>query len=137
MLRSEIVAEARKWLDTPFHHNGRVLGAGVDCYGVVEMVGRALGVEIPPNIRYSRIPDESELLHYMNTYAVLVPRDQATEGDIAIIPHQGAMRHMGILTDKGILHAWEPAGRVVEHSIDKGWARLIRRVYAYPGVIDG
>jgi cell wall-associated NlpC family hydrolase len=137
MLRSEIVAEARKWLDTPFHHNGRVLGAGVDCYGVIEMVGRALGVEIPENIRYSRIPDEEELLRYMDTYAVRVERNAAQAGDIAIIPHLGRLRHMAILTDKGLLHAWEPAGRVVEHAIDKSWARMIRRVYAYPGVIDG
>lgn len=29
--RAAVVAEARSWLGTPFHHQGRVKGAGVDC----------------------------------------------------------------------------------------------------------
>lgn len=30
-VRAQIVAEAQKWLRTPYHHRARVLGAGVDC----------------------------------------------------------------------------------------------------------
>lgn len=134
MRRTEILEEARKWLDTPYHHQGRVIGHGVDCYGVIEMVGRALGVNIPDNIRYGRIPDEAELLANMDTYAVRVPVAKA--GDIVLIPFVHKIRHMAILTDKGILHAYEPAGKVVEHSIDDRWKRLFRRAYAFPGVID-
>lgn len=29
--RAAVVAEARRWLRTPYHHRGAVLGAGVDC----------------------------------------------------------------------------------------------------------
>lgn len=31
LLRQRIVDEARTWLGTPYHHRGRVKGAGVDC----------------------------------------------------------------------------------------------------------
>jgi NlpC/P60 family putative phage cell wall peptidase len=134
-LRSEIVAEARKWIDTPYHHMGRVIGHGVDCYGVIEMVGRALGVDIPENIRYSRIPNEEELLTYMDRYAVRIPVNEAREGDILIIPFMKQMRHMAIKTDLGMVHAFEPRGMVVEHALDKVWQRLIRRAYQYPGVV--
>lgn len=136
-VRSQIVEEARKWLGTPFHHNARVLGHGIDCYGVVEMVGRALGVHIPENIVYSRIPDESELLGYMDTYAVRIPLLEAKPGDIVILPFDKKMRHMAILTDLGMLHAYERAGKVIEHSVDEIWKRMFRRAYQYPGVIDG
>jgi NlpC/P60 family putative phage cell wall peptidase len=134
MQREEIVEEARKWLGTPFHHMGRVMGHGVDCYGVVEMVGRSLGVHIPDDIVYSRIPDEKELIAYMDQYAVRVPLEQAQAGDIIIVPYQFRMRHMAILTDKGMLHAYEPLGKVVEHAIDNKWRRMFRRAYQYPGV---
>jgi NlpC/P60 family putative phage cell wall peptidase len=134
--RSEIVDEARKWLGTPYHHQGRVLGHGIDCYGVIEMVGRALGIAIPENIVYSRIPDEKELIGYMDTYAVNIPVSAAMAGDIVIIPFMNRMRHMAILTDSGMLHSYEPQGKVIEHAIDAKWRRLFRRAYQYPGVTD-
>jgi cell wall-associated NlpC family hydrolase len=51
-LRQAIVAEARTWLKTPYHHQGRVKGAGVDCaqflYAVfVEGTGVVPPFEIP------------------------------------------------------------------------------------------
>ena len=135
--RSEIVAEARKWLGTPYHHQGRVLGHGVDCYGVIEMVGRAFGIEVPENISYSRIPDERHLLGCMDKYAVRIAVQDMKPGDIVIMPFLSQMRHMGIVTDIGVLHAWEPVGKVVEHALDGAWRRLIRRAYQYPGGING
>jgi NlpC/P60 family putative phage cell wall peptidase len=134
--RNEIVAEARRWLGCPYHHQGRAMGHGVDCYGVIEMVGRALGVSIPENINYSRVPDEAELIGYMDEYAVRIPVNEAKEGDILIIPFLKRMRHMAIKTDIGILHAYEPLGKVVEHALDGGWSRMVRRAYQYPGVTD-
>jgi cell wall-associated NlpC family hydrolase len=70
----------------------------------------------------------------MDQYAVRVPLEQAQAGDIIIVPYQFRMRHMAILTDKGMLHAYEPLGKVVEHAIDNKWRRMFRRAYQYPGV---
>lgn len=134
--RAEIVAEARLWVGTPYAHMGRVIGHGVDCYGVIEMVGRALGVYIPDGITYSRIPDEEELIRNMDTYAVHIPVADAKEGDILILPWNKKMRHMAILTDRGMLHSYEPVGRVIEHAMNDVWKRRIRRAYQFPGVTD-
>jgi NlpC/P60 family putative phage cell wall peptidase len=133
-LRSDIVAEARRWVGTPYHHLGRVMGHGVDCYGVIEMVGRALGIPVPDGLTYSRLPDEKELLRNMDLYAVNIPVAEAQPGDIILLPYDKKIRHMAILTDKGMIHAYEPVGKVVEHSIDRAWKGLIRRAYQYPGV---
>jgi hypothetical protein len=39
-----LVAEARRWLGTPFRHQGRIRGEGVDCIGLVLEPARALGL---------------------------------------------------------------------------------------------
>ena len=40
--RMDAVAEARAWLDTPFHHQASIKGAGCDCIGLIKGVGVAL-----------------------------------------------------------------------------------------------
>lgn len=37
-LRENTIAEARRWLGTPYHHGAAVLGAGVDCGGLLVAV---------------------------------------------------------------------------------------------------
>jgi len=48
--RAMVVAEARTWLRTPYHHNQRLKGAGVDCANLPAAVYAAVGLipEIPP-----------------------------------------------------------------------------------------
>jgi NlpC/P60 family putative phage cell wall peptidase len=136
-VRDRIVAEARKYLGTPYHHQGRVLGHGIDCYGLVEMVARGLGFDVPEGVRYSRIPDEAQLLAYMDQYAVQVDKRSYQLADILIVPFRGQMRHMAIVTEIGMIHAYEPSGMVVEHAIDDKWARRIARAYSFKEVVNG
>lgn len=42
--RERIIAEAKSWLGTPFHHGARVKGAGVDCAQFVAAVYESVGV---------------------------------------------------------------------------------------------
>ena len=42
--RARIVAEALSWLKTPYHHEGRVKGAGVDCGMLLLEVYEAAGL---------------------------------------------------------------------------------------------
>ena len=136
-VRDLIVLEARKYLGTPYHHQGRVLGHGIDCYGLIEMVARGLGFECPSKVSYSRLPDQSHLLAYMDQYAVQIEKTHALAGDILIIPFRGQLRHMAIKTDIGMIHSFEPAGMVVEHALDEAWWRLVRRAYAFKEVVNG
>ena len=49
--RAAVVAEAITWLGTPYHHMGRVKGAGADCLtflaGAFEAAGLVPRIEIP------------------------------------------------------------------------------------------
>ena len=49
--RAAIIAEARSWLGTPYHHEARIKGVGVDCaqilVGVYSAVGLIEAFDIP------------------------------------------------------------------------------------------
>ena len=45
--RDQIVSQAREWIGTPYHHQARVRGAGVDCIGLLICVCRELGLVAP------------------------------------------------------------------------------------------
>ena len=42
--RTQVVAEAETWLRTPYHHMGRVKGAGTDCLMLLAEVFESAGV---------------------------------------------------------------------------------------------
>lgn len=44
MSRERVIAEAHSWLRTPYHHQGRIKGVGVDCATLLCEVYHAAGV---------------------------------------------------------------------------------------------
>jgi len=136
--RGQIVAAARGWLGTPFHHQGRLKGVGVDCAGVIAEVARELGVADVDLRGYGHRPDSRELERLCHEHMTAVPFAQAQPGDVALIMIDGAPQHLAILTElhggRGMLHAYAPARRVVEHGIDQDWTDRIVAAFVMPGV---
>lgn len=126
--RQDIVTAARKWLNTPFRHQGRSR-AGVDCGGLVYCVAQDLGYSPTPYTDYSRSPEPSRILQVIGTECVKRSDDIIEPGDILLMSFAGEPRHVGIATDVGIIHAWMKPGKVVEHIIDNVWRRRIKQVY--------
>jgi cell wall-associated NlpC family hydrolase len=96
-----VLAEARTWLGTPYHHMGRLKGIGVDCAGFVEQVFHAvldwpLGAwdHYPEDWNHHR--DEERLLDG------LAPRCRAAinpkPGDIVAFKLGRTFAHAGIVT---------------------------------------
>lgn len=75
---AHVIAAARGWLDTPFHHQGRLKGVGVDCIGLVVGVARELGVGIYDEAELARQPREGRLRAALNEHlqrpALLCPQ---------------------------------------------------------------
>jgi cell wall-associated NlpC family hydrolase len=44
MIAAAVIDEARAWIDTPFGHQGRILGHRIDCAGLIARVGADLGL---------------------------------------------------------------------------------------------
>jgi len=136
MRRSEITAEARSWVGTRFRHQGRTRGVAVDCAGVILGVARAFNVDCEDIHGYGREPVAARVKQILDRYALPVKKEDARPGDILLLSLNGERRHMGIMTERGIVHAWSGAGKVVEHRIDSAWRGRIKGAYRLPGVED-
>lgn len=136
--RSSIISNARSWLGTPFAHQGRARGRGVDCAGLVIVVGRELGLFAPDFdcTGYGREPHLGLLPSLMDAHMDLLESRAAAEpGDVLLMTFLREPQHCGILTDTGtLIHAFAGVGRVVEHGIDLKWARRVVAAYRYRGV---
>ena len=127
-IREDIERAALEYLDTPFIHQGRVKGAGIDCAGLIVCVLRDVGINVPDVPAYSRMP-----------HGVLQPileqhcRKTSTPkpGDIYLFKVLHEPQHLAFATTYGMIHAWQPAKKVVHHRFDKHWNTPKRLVAAY------
>ncbi|MFN4225322.1 MAG: NlpC/P60 family protein [Hyphomonas sp.] len=143
MKRSEIVAEARSWVGTPYCHQASRKGAGCDCLGLVRGVWRAfLGNEPERVPAYS--PDwaealgEETLLEAARRHLREVAPGAAKAGDVLIFRMGMGVpaKHCGVLSGPGTLvHAYW--GRsVVETRLSPWWQRRVVAAFGFPGVED-
>lgn len=139
--RSAIVAEARRWLGTPFRHQGRGVN-GLDCAGLLIVVARALGIPVVDDLTYRRIPDTAKLQQVLRASLRAKPFAARLPGDVLLFKdpiRQGHMYHLGIRTDLGFIHAYGRADvkKVVEMPLCPDWQAAIVGVFEYPEVERG
>ncbi len=142
MKATEIVAEARDWIGTPYRHQASRKGAGADCLGLVRGVWRAcLGAEPEPVPAYSMDwsePQGAELL-WKAALRNLLAKDLSEDapGDILLFRMRaGAVaKHLGIVSQTGsraaFVHAYSGRG-VVESPLSAPWRRRVVARFAFP-----
>jgi cell wall-associated NlpC family hydrolase len=132
------VAKARSWLGTPFRHQGRIRGEGVDCIGLVLEAARALGLTDYRPGACSRQPDAGTLRRELARHLVTVAKPEMRPGDILLLAAPLSPCHLALVGELDgtltMIHASGPIGRVVEHGIDATWEGRIRGVYRLPGL---
>lgn len=122
-MKNDIVKTAREWLGTPFHHQARVKGVGVDCVGL--LIGVARELKLVPECfdigDYPRTPDGRSLMHLARTHMVELDRAAMQPGDVVVVSFDKDPQHFGILADYrhgglSIIHAAGGGGhdRVIE-----------------------
>ena len=127
--RSAVVAEARSWLLTPYHHAGRIKGAGVDCLTLLAEVFERAGLvphvdpgHYPPDWHLHR--SEERYLDGVLEYARPVADPPYRPGDIALFRFGRCAAHGAIVVEwPRILHAYAPAGCVTLDSAESGELR--------------
>lgn len=135
-IKRRIVVAARACLGTPFRHQGRAPGVGLDCAGLAVVALQSAGVEVRDYRGYGRIPNDGRLRRAIDEQPGLesVPVDKAEPGDVLLLRFAGVPAHIGILTAPGIMiHAYEQIGRVVEHRIDEAWRGQIVAAWSVRG----
>lgn len=137
MIHAERIVEvARSWLGVPFLHQGRSR-RGVDCAGLVIVVGREVGGFAPDwDFRnYQRQEHPRQMLRLMDENLHKRTNGEPERvGDIVVIHPKGSTSwHMGIVTGPRVVHAWSVAGKVIESPLTAEWVYRRRAVYSYPG----
>lgn len=142
MTRDDIMAEARKWVGTPYRQKGRG-GDGLDCIGLVVVVAQALGLQFEDRLDYTDWPSQDhQILKVLGQYLKFVPPNAANKaGLVGVFIEQRLPGHVGILTTKHgadhVVHARLTLGarRVTEDALSnvRGELRLIA-TYAFPGL---
>lgn len=140
--RADVVTCARTWIDTPYLHQARLKGVGVDCAGLIICVARELGI-VEPDFDvsgYARQPDGVSLIGWCEQSMTEIRRDQMQPGDVVVVAFDSAPGHMGIVADYvhgglSIVHALGvTAKRVIETRLMFSSSMRFVRAYAMPGV---
>ena len=136
---ADVVAEARSWIGTPFLHQGRVKGQGVDCKGHVAGVAVALGAVSESwcaklDSRYPRVPKAVDSVLAI-LEGVMEYVDYAEPGDVLVMSFRSEAAHMGFMGEAygqpTLIHALMGEGGkgVVEHRITERWKKRIVAAY--------
>ena len=142
MTPAAIVDAARALIGTPFHHQGRVPGVGVDCAGVPILVARALGLTAPDfDVNgYSAAPDGSTLQAYCDAH--LDPAADPQLGGVVLVAWKdGPPQHLGVVVPYlhgglAMVHAESRRHRrVIETRLLFGAAMRLVRAYTFRGVV--
>ncbi|MEG3437662.1 NlpC/P60 family protein [Pannus brasiliensis CCIBt3594] len=132
----EIIVTARSYLKTPYVHQGRVKGIGIDCAGLVICVARELGLSDFDVDGYGRRSEGVEMFELFRKVCG-EPIERPRPGDILMF-EKGDWRHCGIFSmmeDASIIHTHRLAKACVEHRLDDYWRNLIYSAFRFPGVV--
>jgi len=153
-----IIPLARAWIGTRYVHQARGPKGpegGVDCVGLLIGVAVELGLieaDYDPT-GYDWETDGSQLRQELLKWADIValsddPKDAdfwlevLQQGDIAVFKIVGLPQHTGFVskidygtsgTYPGLIHAYNPAGKVVEHNLDDRWFRRMAELWRLRG----
>lgn len=140
----DIVAEARQWIDTPWHHNQSTKGVGRDCIGLLVGVARPFGLADDWTRHggefhaYAEDPDPKKLLRAVAQFFDQISVQQARPGDILLFRLVVHPKHFGIIVSTEpritIVHAYKSAERVTEMPLDDTWVRLIHSAHRYRSI---
>lgn len=142
----QIVAAARGWLGTRFHHQGRLKKTashkgGVDCLGLLMGVAAELNLSTPDGyplinmdeVNYPHFPDGDHLKTQLATALRIIPVGGILPGDVLLLRVEIHPQHLAIVTNwnqqLGIIHAYAPARAVIEHTLDDWWRSRIVLAY--------
>ncbi len=113
--RKQVAEMAASYCGTPFLHQGREPGLGLDCAGIPVCAAGALGVPVEDYREYRGIPNSRVLLERMRRVFDEIDPLEADTGDILVrsVGPKNYPRHLGVLTERGVVSV-ENGGKVVE-----------------------
>lgn len=139
--RAAIVAAARAWVGTPYHHQASVKGVGCDCLGLLRGIWRDVIGPEPARLPPYR-PDWAEaggaetLLEAAMRHLRPLAADEAQAGDVLLFRWRAHLpaKHCAILTgDRTMIHAHDGAA-VAEVALTPWWSRHRAGTFRFPDI---
>jgi cell wall-associated NlpC family hydrolase len=140
--RAQWVTTLLRCEGTPFHHQGRLPGVGLDCPGPMIWAARELGLVAPSFDvdAYARDPDGS-MQAVLDAHLTRVPRESLQLGDVILNCFRMKQpRHLAYIVGERygqweMLHAEANIGRVQIERIQYGRHYRYVQGYSVPGVV--
>jgi cell wall-associated NlpC family hydrolase len=148
-----LIAKGREFVRTPYLHQGRVKGRGIDCIGLVLMSCQELGMHdvagapiagtgheleaLDPRYRiYPEFPADEFIHQEFKRRAIEKPIEKLAAGDLVTLRILRLASHCGIVSDLqgrlGLIHCYRTVGKVTEHVLDGKWQKRIAGVFSLP-----
>ncbi len=130
MIAQTVIDLARECVGTPFRHQARVCGVGMDCAGVLVHIFERLGLDYTDEVGYPRRPYEGQLEAGLlrQPHLELISKTDLQAGDVVLFRIKKEPQHIGIFTGETLIHAYFSTGRVVEQRFDP-WRNQITHAY--------
>jgi cell wall-associated NlpC family hydrolase len=144
MSAEAIITAARTYLGTPWKHQARCKGVGVDCIGLLVGAYREAGYAIKDCTDYGRNPNPKRFLkHLSGQFWRASGSDEwdnradphawqfAIPGDVLVFFFAGVAlpQHVGICTGSAVIHTYQTAGAVAEHALSSEWKSKVHSVW--------
>lgn len=117
MTCAEFINSARGFLGTPFAHQGRVPGIGLDCAGLVVAACRENNYQINDVTGYSRLPSNGQFTNLVLEHCTRIELDEVLPGDVMMFRFREEAQHIAIisrLSPLTIIHCHSSAKKVIE-----------------------
>ncbi len=139
-MEKDIILAARKWIGTPFKHQGRLLGVGCDCLGLLMGIAKECSLVTLNNqplldldqSTYHMVSDGNLLEHLLGIHLKTIPK--ITLASLVLLEFDKNPQHLGIITDNSyntfnIIHADISRGGVVEHILTEEYEKKIKKIH--------
>ena len=140
--RLRIILEAMDWVGTPYHHQARLKGVGVDCAQLVAGVAENVFPRLKPintevySVEWHLHNKEEKMCEMIEKFkCTQVSLEEMQPGDIITFKFGRVQSHMGILvTDGQFIHARMDVKKVVINQLSGEWLERLGRAYKFPGL---
>jgi len=140
MKRQDIIDEAKKWLKTPWRHQGRTL-RGIDCAGLVLNVGNDLKLMDYHCNDYPRNTSRDHFVKHFKQFGIQKEVPERQHGDMLLFRDGIYACHCGILdTSTGeefIIHAYHLRGTTLRERLVGELLSKMTHCFSYKGLEDG
>lgn len=134
MTRNEFITAARSYIGTPFQHQGRLPGVGLDCAGVIVCAAKAGGFSVSDVTGYATVPSGGLLEQAVLDHCERIMLDATQTGDIMLFKFLYEPQHLAIFDNGMLIHAYNSVGKVVENGFDAVWHSRLVGCYRLRGI---